>query len=214
MPISHIHRCVFIHIPKTGGTSIESALGMFHRWQDENTESMFGLIQSPALKEKRWITDFLQHLSYSELATLVPSTTLARYFSFAWVRNPWERFASVYCNTDHNLIVRAAAQGVTLKGLSFADFVAATEGISHVHLQPQHSFVLDSEGRMQVDYLGRFENLVEDFHCVTRRLGLDIVLPHKNASRLSRYQDLYDSHSRRLVERRYGADIERWKYCF
>lgn len=214
MPVSHTHRCVFVHIPKTGGTSIETALGMFHRWQDENTDAMFGLVQSPALKQHGWTSDFLQHLSYTELASVVPVATLRGYFSFAWVRNPWERLVSVYSNTDPNLLQRAAALGVQLKGLKFADFVAATADIAHVHLQPQHGFIFDAQGRQQVDFVGRFEHFAQDFATVAQRLGLTLALPHRNASQHAAYRELYDSHTRQVVAQRYGADIEQWGYVF
>lgn len=214
MPISLPHRCLFVHIPKTGGSSIESALGMFHRWQDENTDAMFGLVQSAALKQHGWVSDYLQHLSYSELAVVVPSEILQACFSFAWVRNPWERFVSVYSNTDPNLMQRAAAVGVQLKGLKFADFVAATADLTHVHLQPQRGFIIDRHGHQQVDFVGRFEHFERDFCTVTQRLGLTLTLPHKNASHHAAYRELYDSYTRKAVEQRYGADIDQWEYKF
>ena len=31
MPVSHYHRTIFVHVPKTAGTSIELALGIRHR---------------------------------------------------------------------------------------------------------------------------------------------------------------------------------------
>ena len=51
MPISHEHRCFFIHIPKTGGTSVENALGMYFRSNRENVDRLFGAIRSSELKQ-------------------------------------------------------------------------------------------------------------------------------------------------------------------
>lgn len=216
MPINHRLRLIFVHIPKTGGTSIETALGMFHRWQDENTDALFGLIQSPALLARGWSTQFLQHLSYSELATLAPAEALSQYLSFAWVRNPWERMVSVYSNTDPNLLQKADRQGLQLRGLSFRDFVTALEGFEHVHLRPQHEFILAQNGQPQVDFIGRFEHFSRDFTQLIRRLDLgpEITLPHKNASKHPAYRDFYDDATRRIIEQRYRADIAHFGYAF
>ena len=46
MPISHTHRCIFIHIPKCAGTSVETALGMHRDWRVEDAEAMYGRVSS------------------------------------------------------------------------------------------------------------------------------------------------------------------------
>jgi hypothetical protein len=216
MPINHDARLVFIHIPKTGGTSIEAALGMFHRWQDENTDAAFGLIQSPQWMSRGWVSSFLQHLSYSELAELAPAEVMTGYFSFAWIRNPWDRMVSVYSNTDPHLLGEADQSGLQLRGLRFPDFVAALEGFEHVHLRPQHEFILTADGQTLVDFVGRFEHFARDFTQLVQsaRLRPGLVLPHKNASGHAGYRSLYDEASRRAVEHRYAADIERFGYRF
>ena len=96
----------------------------------------------------------------------------------------------------------------------FADFVAATADLTHVHLQPQHGFIIDRHGHQQVDFVGRFEHFERDFYTVTQRLGLTLILPHKNASHHAAYRELYDSYTRKAVEQRYGADIDQWEYKF
>ena len=214
MPVSHQYRCIFVHIPKTGGTSIETALDMFHPWREENREAMFGLVQSPELLAKGWISRFLQHLSIEELREILPSQIAADYFSFAWVRNPWDRMVSVYFNKDPDMLQQARNQGIALEGLSFRDFLERTEGFSHVHLLEQARFVVDSQERICVDFVGRFESLADDFRILCDRLGILAHLPHRNASVHGQYRQYYTEETREMVAVRYRRDIELFGYEF
>src|ERR1051325_4646004 len=66
--ISHSHRCIFIHIPKTAGNSVNRVFGV--GWQD--------------------------HKDLQRYRDELPKETFERYFKFAVVRNPWDRLLSDY----------------------------------------------------------------------------------------------------------------------
>jgi Sulfotransferase family len=214
VPISHTLRCVFVHVPKTGGTSIETALGMFGPWQEENRDAMFGLIHSPELVARGLGSAFLQHLSMPELGALHPRGELAGYFSFSIVRNPWDRMVSVYRRTDPHLLEHAGRLGIQLGGLSFAQFLERSAAVAHAHLADQARFVCDDSDRVLVDSLGRFETLEEDFGAICRRLGIEAPLPRLNTSEREGYRGYYDERTRAFVARRYRRDIELFGYTF
>jgi hypothetical protein len=201
MPVSHELKCIFVHIPRTGGTSVESALGLFGDWRDENTNSMFGLITSPDLKSSTRLTKYLQHLTAEELRSLLPDE-FEKYYRFAFVRNPWERMVSIWC------------YNMRAKGVSFEEFLEKTEHSWFGHLTPQHTFVTTANGECLVDFVGRFERLTADFAEICSRLSIERALPHLNAMTHADYRTYYDETSRKIVERRYGDDIERFRYKF
>ena len=72
MPFDRPRKLVFLHIPKTAGSSIEQALGLFGPWQNENLDTGFGLIQSRDLLARNLSSNFLQHLRLTELEQLFP----------------------------------------------------------------------------------------------------------------------------------------------
>jgi hypothetical protein len=203
MPVSHELKCMFVHIPRTGGTSMEIALGLHGDYREENTASMFGRIKSPDLKRRDYATDYLQHLTAADLRRLLPEE-FQRYFRFAFVRNPWERMVSVYCYH----------RKVTGEGTSFNEFLDQTENRQRNHLLPQHAFVFDESGECLVDFLGRFERLLTDFAEVCAALKVERELPHIYAATIGDYRSYYDETTRSIVERRYGEDIERFRYLF
>jgi hypothetical protein len=200
MPVSPTLRCIFVHIPRTGGTSIETALGMGGDWLVENTETMFGRISSPEFQDYTATTVTLQHLSAEQLSRLVPG--FKKYFRFSVVRNPWDRMVSTYCYQ-----MRA-------EGYSFDEFLEATEGSASAWHVPQSRLLLDGPGRELVDFVARFENLAQDFRHVCERLGIERVLPHRNGLVHGHYRGYYDEDSRAIVARRYREDIERFGYAF
>lgn len=213
MPISHQLGCVFVHIPKTGGTSVETALGLNGRPTFEDREKMFGPIESDDLVAHGFLSAFLQHLTLNELRSLVPSTD--RLFSFSFVRNPWDKIVSSYHNPDYSLGLQAQARGIELRDLPFAEFVRYCESLEHIHLQEQHRFVCDQAGRPKVDFLGHFENLQNDFRTICDRLEVRVPLPHRCKSSNRRpYREYYDDATRERVFNNYRRDIEIFGYDF
>ena len=65
--ISYEYKCVYIHIPKTGGTTIETLFGEKH--DHDNQEEIIEKIGMPAWQS---------------------------YLKFSIVRNPWDRMVSAY----------------------------------------------------------------------------------------------------------------------
>ena len=103
MPFDRRRKLVFLHIPKTAGSSIEQALGLFGPWQNENLDTGFGLIQSRDLLARNLSSNFLQHLSLTELEQLFPEVLVDAQL-FTVVRDPWQRLLSSYRYPDPDLV--------------------------------------------------------------------------------------------------------------
>ena len=102
MPFDRQRALFFLHVPKTAGTSIERALDLDGPWDQENQAKGFGLIQSRDLLARNLSSNFLQHLSLSELETLFPEA-VAEAELFTVVRDPWARLLSSFRNPDPDL---------------------------------------------------------------------------------------------------------------
>lgn len=171
--ISTSHRCVFVHIPKTAGQSVEQvfldALGL--DWQSRGA-LLLRRNRNPALGPPR-----LAHLLARDYVRrgYLSSEEFARYFRFAFVRNPWDRVVSFY-----KYIGRPGE-------CSFREFVldrlpGRLWGRMHWFVRPQVDYLFD-EGQSLVDFVGRFESLDSDFSVVAERLGLpDDRVPMVNRS--------------------------------
>jgi hypothetical protein len=205
--ISHQLRCIFVHIPKTGGTSIEDVIWPAPRREED---LWMGFVSA---HRNKYQTGGLQHLLAHQIRQEVGEEIFGAYFKFAVVRNPWDRAVSQFCYTRirtdlHELI------GMTAE-TSFSDYLTRIEGHEHVQWQPQVDFVHDADGSTLIDLVGRFERLEQDAGSIFKRLGLEAsTLPHSNASDRRPYREYFDTSSRRRIERLYGKDIEAFGYEF
>ena len=214
MPISHEHRCIFVHSPKTAGTSIEKALGIFGDWRREDLHIMFGHTSPESQAGKELSSPFLQHLTATELAEILPEDQFLSYLKFAVVRNPWDRMVSVFCNKDPHLCQLSEARGIDLKNAGFDEFVTHAAVLDHAHLRPQVDYLHSKDGTPLIDIIAKWETLEPDFARICKRLGLDLALPRENASERRGYRDYYSKASRKLISTRYEADIENFGYTY
>jgi len=223
MPVSRVHRAIFVHIPKCGGSSIERALDMHADYRVEDRDRLYGRATSEDLRAIAGSVRYLQHLDIVRLgaalgATGVAAEERARWKSFAFVRNPFDRLVSAWAGGDPDLRACALAQGIDLRGLSFARFVDATIALDHPHVAPQTPFIFAPDGTHLVDFVGRFERLSDDFDHVCDLLGLSggtrPALPHVHRSRHAHYREMYDLRSRTLAMRRYRGDLAILGYDF
>jgi len=222
--ISHKHRCIFIHIPKCAGTSIEAALGHLdghtgRGGQDHRTIRMIQPITLRAFSSRDNMIEILRrgkHRYFSTVLNPRNKYTVTReqydsYFKFTFVRNPWARAFSWYRGVMRDEIHRKEYRIAT--PISFDEFLRLHIGKGM--LRPQAYWIKDFSGHIDLDYIGRFENLAEDFQKICEQLSIPhIVLPHKIKGTGEDYRQYYNKHSIELVMKHYKEEITMFGYDF
>lgn len=195
-------KCVFIHIPKTGGNSVNAAFDA--GWSDHKD------LEKLASEETREIID--------------------AYFKFCIVRNPWARlFADYNFQKRKSRGEKLFLLDENGKTRSFADWVEAvfadpfryeartwggkvSEGI---HRWSPLTEWQKLDGVIATDFVAKLENITEDFPKICDALGIPRKkLPKKNSRFHFHYSRYFDEALVARVGKYYEEDIDTFKYAF
>lgn len=207
--IFHKHRAIFIHIPKTGGGSIENWL-----WPDKKSRTEADLWMGFVDRYgNRYQTGGLQHLPAIHVRQAVGCAIFASYFKFAMIRNPWDKVISQYVFMSRREDLREFI-GMR-EGDGLMRYLELISGKPHVQWDPQVRFLFDENGDHLVDYIGRFETFNESVGEIEQRLGLALGVPaHTKKGLRGPYADYYDAESEQMVGAMYADDIKAFGYRF
>ena len=196
MLISDSHKFVFHHVPKTGGSSITAALAPYCRNYEgvipEETHGWQFAFHQPY---------YMHHPIRRYEAGDIPED----YYSFAFVRNPFDAVVSAYNPTKYK---------------HFDEYVEVEifSGIEFVARYTQFAYLSDDAGNILVDCIGRYEKLSEDFYEIIRTINVPLMLiPKRNITQDRAHEDYrkyYSPVSRGLVETKYKKDLEFFGYEF
>jgi len=214
MILSRGRRYLFIHAPKTGGTSMALAL----EGRALKDDIMLG--DTPKAKRRRARLEGVQaagrlwkHATLADLDGLVTPEELDGLLIFTMVRNPWDRMLSYYhwLQTQH-----FHHPSVGLAGrVDFGGFVMSPTIAQSFAAAPAASYVTDARGRMRADLFIRLEHLAEDLAPLEAHLSFALVLPHVNRSmRQADYRSAYTAQICATCARVCAEDIARFGYSF
>lgn len=215
--ISDKYNCIFIHIPKTAGTSIEKALGHFdvpkRGVQDHRSISEIEpVLPIDLFKSLRQGDPFLL---YRKLKKIIKDEKIHlrkkynQYFKFAFVRNPWARVFSWYKNVIRDEVHRNRF-GISA-GCTFKEFLEFRS--DQYEINPQMYWIKDKNNQIPLDFIGRFENLVNDFNYVAEIIGLENrILPKLVVGEKSSYTEYYDPAMIDIVNNKYSEEINYFKF--
>lgn len=180
---------VFIHINKTAGTSIGRAIGL-------------------PIKD---------HLTAAEVIARIGREKWDTAYKFTVVRNPWDKVASHYEYRRKKNKTEIASRNI-----SFSDWLRMTYGDEKNtfyfnnprSFQPQVEWLKDKDGKISIDFVARYESIIEDFDQIKQSIGMDVNLPYLNASKRAGYQSYYDDETREIVAHWFREDIETFGYRF
>ena len=193
---------IFVHVPKTAGTSIESV-----HWNGGSGHQT--------------IFDFKNTQNFLD------------YYKWCFVRNPWERILSAYEDCPEVWSVAASFEifinllyknkkNFYLKHLSWSENIniGLPKDLYRIHFMPMN-LLMKIDGQMCVDFIGRFENLSNDWRVVQEKMGVekqDLIKINDRASKKGRKNSLYkDQYSQQLIDlvgELYQEDIKLFGYTF
>ena len=183
---------IFIHIPKTAGTSIARALGM----PPPNPKEYFGINK---------------HEAADVVLLKVGQKIWKDSIKLACVRNPWQRLYSFW-------VYRRKTNQMSRKKLEL-DFDAWARRVltrpDLRDLKSQCTWLGGDKLIEEFDLIIRFESLNEDIQQLEKMIGLKVRLPHLlNTRSSSSYRRAYSPFVRELVASVYEDDILKFGYSF
>ena len=152
MLVSHRHRFIFIHTYKTAGMSMRRALdsyaeGRARRWVAKYARRL----RLPAPATPRL------HMPAREVRALLSPEVFDNYFTFAFVRNPWDWQVSLY-----HYMLKATDHYQHELAKSFAGFDAYIRWRVDKEVRLQKAFVTDEDCQVET----RLVDLTEDLDLI------------------------------------------------
>ncbi|MBW1929078.1 MAG: sulfotransferase family 2 domain-containing protein [Deltaproteobacteria bacterium] len=216
MLISLKYKFLFVHIAKTGGTSIRAAL-RWYKWKDPYRIPFFLCSRISALFGHRLACKIPRHAKIITAYEMLPRELFNELFKFAFVRNPWDLQVSSYHHIKRE-------RPHLLKGIhDFESFLRwkldpsrPYHYIIDTSMELQYDYLIDLDGNVIVDFIGRYEQLEDDFNEACRRIGIrPPKLPHKRRARdRLDYREYYTEETAELIAQRFKKDIEMLGYSF
>ena len=215
MIISPQRKFVFVHIPKTGGTSLSIALEEKAAKDDiligdtPKAVKRRNRVKKLSAKGRLW-----KHSKLSDIEGVITRDDMRQFKVFAITRNPWDRFVSYFHwlqsqKFDHPAVKLA-------KELSFADFLGHPVNLRAIQNDQVSDYLSDPSGHDCRDLVLRLEHMGEDLAKLVTLLGFSVSkIPHENRSDRPRdYRGFYGDKEAAIIAQAYRDDIKTFGYTF
>ena len=180
-------KIIFLGICKAASSSIYQAL------------SRGGLVRNKSRK----------HQTIKDIQKKFPDINLDEYFKFTFVRNPYDRWISLYNWSKKHKTIPAKT--------SLLDFVRnGIKGKYKKHSScryiSQEDWITDFDGNISVDFIGHFENLQKDFDHICKKIGLKMKLGRINVSTPYATRENCCPKIKALIKEYHGKDFSLFGY--
>ena len=182
MIYSDSNKFMFYHIPKTAGTSLHTVLKRYAVGPHVN-EPHLTRVRSHVGVEPTW-----------------DKYKGGEYFSFAIVRNPYDRMFSLY-----NFLKRRRVIKETLE-----------EFINKMDREPSQFKLLNYNGVVPLSFVGKFENLEEDFNFIADKIK--IKERYKDLPKLFKavnngnYKEQINNELKAIIDEKHHDDFINFNY--
>ncbi|NMF85925.1 sulfotransferase family 2 domain-containing protein [Nodosilinea sp. P-1105] len=218
--ISLQKKFLFIHVPKTGGNSIQSILKDYSEDKIIILEKHQDGVERFEVRSDRYKVH--KHSTLTEYKNMIEDSVYNSLFKFSVIRNPWDMMISWYFSPHRKI-----------KDWVRDDFQKLIDEVQPLSYYIKDSLLLEnqrswlsrlnfSQRKIQkgslirdIDFLIRFEYLNEDFKEVCKKIYIPFVeLPLRNKSSRGHYSRYYDEDLKEKVRSKFSEEIKFGNYEF
>jgi hypothetical protein len=200
MPISHKYKVIFVHIPKTAGTSVEKFL------------EIPGLSEEHLRSHKISIIDGIKYAPQHLTANMIKTHDLVKdywdnYFKFSIVRHPYTRALSEYFWRKGK-----TGQNLRFNPTEFSSFLNLLKERKSDHDLSQYDYLYNN-GKLLVDNVGKYEDLKTSINTLCKYINesKDFPITQKSSNKNSYINFLTSKHKDKIIEL-YNKDFEFFNY--
>jgi hypothetical protein len=187
---------IFMHIPKTCGTSIIHALSKYRNSKVTQVRHLTSRFYS----EEQW----------------------NRSYKFCVIRNPYARMISSWKHHTTRYdgpLFDAVINGDTLAGMPFLAYLRLVKRLiketDHANFVPMVDYMNHPSVKAnKIDRVLKFGNINEDWKKLCSDLKIDIPLGHVNSTNYDHYSKYYTDQTKKIVQSLYRKDFEAFNYGF
>ncbi len=178
---------LFIHINKTGGSSVSSALDL------------------PVM-----------HITAKEFIATHGREEWESRFRFTIVRNPWDKVVSHYhyrLKTNQTMLRESGVSFNDWVRLAYEEKDPDYHDKPKM-FAPQVDWLRDDNGKVEIHHIIQFESLEAGFKRLCKKLKVKASLPHLKSSDRGDYRQYYDNESVEIISKWAESDIKAFKYVY
>lgn len=209
MILSYKNNFIFFKTHKTAGTSLQAAFSSICGPDDIilGTMMLNGVLIDNDIPPGQNLDKFPNSLAPKRYTELSQHLNVSNFFSFGFVRNPYDLVVSRY-HWDATKFGRESP----IEG-----FKAWTKHYvqERAYADLQHSF-LGTEDSILVDFVGRYENLIEDYKKIEKFIDCklpDLTFEHSGyRDKNVHYSTYYDEETTKLIYNFFKLDFKLFNY--
>ena len=208
--ISLKNRFIFIHIPKTAGTSLALL------WK-----------QKGYIAAQEWKNWYLKndHISAARLKSRIDDEDVLSgyrwqdFYKFSIVRNPFDLLISYwqYKRRSPSQIHHSESMAMDFNDFVFYLLENCDDPTANPIRNGQFSWLEDLNQNLLVDKVIRLDDLTHDYKNICKKIGIEFQLPavlNATAGPFYNHHEYYNSESRVLVERIFETDLNKYEFEF
>ena len=214
--INHDLKAIFIHIHKTGGTTVAMNLKKYYGFETyylrRPDHQKFCLDK----KKKKYINyenrvhgviNYFKTSPHLNKKMNMNQEKWNNYYKFCFIRNPYDRIVSAWNHVNR----------FNIPFKNFLNLKDLCNDVEYMHMfMPQYRSMINEKANSYINFIGHFENLNEDFEIILNNLGIKNIIHNKNYKLNVRnhkyYYEYYDQESLEKVNILMKEDFDNLDY--
>ena len=201
--INHDLKAIFIHVHKTGGTYLSYMLHKYYgfknyylRRPDHDSFCLNKKKTTKYINYENRIHGVLIYYKTSPQLNKKMGMNLQKwntYYKFCFIRNPYDKIISAWNHINRYKIPFN----------NYLNLKNTCNDVEYMHMfLPQVRNIINQKGIIDINFIGKFENLEEDFHTILKNIGIKSIIHDVNKQMNKReHLEFYEYYNQEVLDK-------------